>query len=301
MGRGLPTGSRVVIAGENQSAELVCDTSDALNPMLQRLATRRALANSDKVAVPEAAVRQLLVADPNGTLVALDSLGSGSGSSQIGPDLSIILTGDEGQRQQQSLQQDSLLVAGNHQHHQHQQQQQRLKDEEPADYLVSLVFWYKDDNPAPIYTLDARQSMAALDPSQTGAGLAWGRQQQLGGSQAARQVAQMNGRLLAAAKHYHGKQAQSMTPKTSTTATMMAGQNQIRDRPRIKTDEWPVIKLQLSRVGPVQAGDYKCRVDFRRARTIRRTVRLFVEGKFEGERLEESERHPRVTSRARPV
>ena len=109
-----------------------------------------------------------------------------------------------------------------------------------ADRLVSLIFWYKDENPAPVYTLDARRPLVA---EQVAA--------------AAPTSDALNLRLLAAARHY------------SAGAHLS-----------VRLDSWPLLKLRISRVSKAHAGEYKCRVDFRRARTIRRSTKLLVEGKF---------------------
>jgi hypothetical protein len=240
LARGLPAGSRLVIAAENQSVELTCDASEALVEPAGAVTPSRGPpgAAQDK---QRPASAEFLVVDSNRReplLVAYDGEPAGASTPP------------------------SQDTAG-HQQQLQQQQQTRLRDEEPADYLVSLVFWYKDDNPAPIYTLDARQPMTA--PAAAAA-----ERLLLDGVAGWTRVAETNRRLLAAARHYHGGKR--------TTAATQAGR-QIRDGLKIKTDNWPVIKLQLAGVGPAQAGDYKCRVDFRRARTIRRTSRLFVEGR----------------------
>lgn len=148
----------------------------------------------------------------------------------------------------------------------------RKSDDNLGDHLISLVFWYKDDNPAPIYTLDARQALV-LSPD---FGLA---QQKYGGGESfhtsppanrslASQIATLNRRLIAEARHYYGSPQMSAGKRMSVHLESGGGPS-----------EGPlVIRLRLSDLEASQSGDYKCRVDFRRARTIRQTVRLFVQG-----------------------
>lgn len=129
--------------------------------------------------------------------------------------------------------------------------------------LVSLVFWYKDDNPTPIYTLDARQvtlsglqlsngqpdkSGSSADPNTTTTGRR-------------RSNLAINRLMLAGAKHY---------------PTQRSG------RPPLSVDgssRFPLLTLDLPAVEARDSGRYKCRVDFRRSPTISQSVRLLVEGK----------------------
>lgn len=171
-----------------------------------------------------------------------------------------------------------------------------LHQDDLNGHLISLVFWYKDDNPAPIYTLDARHAVVpgALEPvpslandkpaasdrdhsknlQQRQSHLNHNHKQQHeiikshNGSATAQpngttttyhlanQVGQLNTRLLVAAKHYAAARTLGLVI------------------------DWPLIKLRLESVEARHSGDYKCRVDFRRARTIRQTVRLLVQGEL---------------------
>lgn len=194
-----------------------------------------------------------------------------------------------------------------------------------ADKLVSLVFWYKDSNPAPIYTLDARHApldptalfssassassrdtSAAQSPHQSGRA----RTTQSGAaSERVREIGLLNLRLLQRAKHYRS-QSQQLTsspvgggggaqvsvvsgseleaaPRAVGLSSGAASEQTQQQQPALATmatsnqiqRAWPLVLLTLRNVGVARsAGAYKCRVDFRRARTLTRQVRVLVQG-----------------------
>lgn len=153
------------------------------------------------------------------------------------------------------------------------------------DRLISLIFWYKDDNPAPIYTLDARQAIApASGVPKTSMAAARKRHRQQHNATSGRheddnnnnnnssgddkmdQIDELNRRLLAGAKHYDGT-------RTSTSTWAHLGKLEL-------TVDWPLVRLRLAEVRAHHSGHYKCRVDFRWARTLRASRRLLVQGEF---------------------
>lgn len=154
----------------------------------------------------------------------------------------------------------------------------REPDDGPASHLISLVFWYKDDNPAPIYTLDARQAAGAtLAELSVRLGQDGGRKQRGGNNNSSggtnhrhrphsdvtegplnQSIGQLNERLLANAKHY------------SSNARLT-----------LRLD-WPLLKLRLGPLAAADSGAYRCRIDFRRARTRLASVQLLVQGEFGG-------------------
>ena len=127
-------------------------------------------------------------------------------------------------------------------------------DWRPAqDELVSLIFWYKDDDPRPIYTLDARQvSLTASEsPNLPKFGAPNSTPASANGTFLAR-----NRHLLLAAKHY------------STS-----------ERLHLETQSnFPTLELLIEEAETLDSGQYKCRVDFRRSRTLNQLIELLVEG-----------------------
>lgn len=166
--------------------------------------------------------------------------------------------------------------------------------------LVSLIFWFKDDNPAPIYTLDARQvalpdklsdlelasktpSFSATDqhsgqrrPSNSNSTSAKrddtsggaGHHLQHPASRLSHQqlINLANKRLMANSRHYPGK---------------LAGE-QLTSRLLLDTsaDLFPLVRLRIDKAQASDTARYKCRVDFRRSRTVSQVVRLLVKGKL---------------------
>jgi len=162
--------------------------------------------------------------------------------------------------------------------------QRASAEENLVDHLISLVFWYKDNNPAPIYTLDARQALVTA--SQTAPNRSAGSLEA--------QIFELNRRLIGQAKHYEGTSAGSgagpvgageewaRRARRTSVRVVLGGGDWAGERGREASNgETPSfsIGLRLDGLQASDSGDYKCRVDFRRARTIRQTVRLFVEGK----------------------
>lgn len=111
--------------------------------------------------------------------------------------------------------------------------------------LITLVFWYKDSNPSPIYTLDARHanSVATLrDNRSNHDGIT---------------SSNLNVALLANAKHYHS-----------------SGRFQLD-----ATSHFPVLVLSLRGAQASDSGQYRCRVDFRQSPTQNQKIPLLVQGK----------------------
>ena len=173
-------------------------------------------------------------------------------------------------------------------------ERQTRRGDNLGDHLISLVFWYKDDNPVPIYTLDARQ--ASLLPAAAAAAeslvapttppppSAFASPQANGSTAAASrlesQIVALNRRLLGQAKHYAAaSSADAPTVRLDWTEDEAWAGGESRSKSREQQQQPLVIRLRLSKLRANQSGDYKCRVDFRRARTIRQTTRLFVQGK----------------------
>lgn len=160
--------------------------------------------------------------------------------------------------------------------------------------LVSLVFWFKGDNPAPIYTLDARQVALNLSeeeenidgeanktywPIESGsskqqtAKLVPSKSTQVNSNkfratrpinesgQQQLLITSANKRLLAAAKHYPGKLASERLQLDASWS------------------QFPLVRLQIESATASDTADYKCRVDFRRSRTISQLVSLLVKGR----------------------
>lgn len=191
-----------------------------------------------------------------------------------------------------------------------------------GDMLVSLVFWYKDANPAPIYILDARRtsldqmdsilaSERAAMAATTGSAAGPGRGDAPGARQInarakkpaqsesvdrLRDIGVLNLRLLESAKHYRPKEAAASANPSKLSVAVERGGSAADDngvspdradtvngtannRTTTIANFWPVIKLLISDASERQSGEYKCRVDFRRARTLSRQVRLLVQGK----------------------
>lgn len=128
------------------------------------------------------------------------------------------------------------------------------------DDLVSLIFWYKDDNPVPIYTLDARQAqlMVRLEEGADKKASLIGR----------RPIGSKNERLLAAARHHH-------SPATKAPGVSSS---------RLSFDTsstFPVLRLRLEQTSGTDSGRYRCRVDFKHSPTINQHVSLLVQGEFE--------------------
>lgn len=164
------------------------------------------------------------------------------------------------------------------------------------DDLFSLLFWFRGDDPVPIYTLDARQVLLpdkladlevaggpSLSPAPEGrlkgarrpprsAVNATGPQRRRrrprhrteSGSDQSKLIRMANERLISQATHYPG----------SLGGAQLASRLVLDSSP----DQFPLVRL---RIEPVQAADtatYKCRVDFRRSRTVSQVVRLLVKG-----------------------
>lgn len=179
-----------------------------------------------------------------------------------------------------------------------------LTDQDQSDHhfhldendLVSLVFWYKDDNPTPIYTLDARQVAPTQVPyttsysqppvtTNTNGKLAKQQAKWLNGSTnhpmhssqqlqlpsvgGHERLIQNNRKLLEEAKHY---------PSNS--------RSNLNSRLRLDiSSQFPIIKLLIRNTNGQDSGQYKCRVDFRRSRTMSQFVGLLVEGKSKFSRV----------------
>lgn len=127
--------------------------------------------------------------------------------------------------------------------------------------LISLVFWYKDDNPTPIYTLDARQvslSTNSLEPNATNDGDKKSLNESIRKTSSYGQL--RNRQLLLRGKHYSSIENN-------------------REFYLEISKEYPVIKLIFDSSKARDSGKYKCRIDFRRTRTISQIVGLLVEGK----------------------
>lgn len=122
--------------------------------------------------------------------------------------------------------------------------------------LVSLVFWYKDDNPSPIYTLDARRhqvpaasdsiSRDSLPPPLDG--------ESKGHNSSSLLVAG----LLARARHYSADESRYKLADSSSGE----------------------LKLLIANTSATDSGKYKCRVDFRRWPTQSQLMELSVRGEF---------------------
>lgn len=120
--------------------------------------------------------------------------------------------------------------------------------------LVSLIFWYKDDNPVPIYTLDARQAhQAAPDVDKRPNDLI---SQPLAASS-------KNERLLSTARHHP---ASSANPGDEQRLSLDTKSN------------FPILTLRIERSQASDSGRYRCRVDFRRSPTINQQIALLVQG-----------------------
>lgn len=164
--------------------------------------------------------------------------------------------------------------------------------------LVSIIFWFKDDNPIPIYTLDARQMQAnSLIPKLTDS------EQELPDKKSRKaDTTKVNNNTAINHHHYHNKKDnQDHNNDNSEIAKIMHTNMQLLSGARhyqssrrgdetreklnnslLKLDplsSFPVIKLKIEGVRPWDSGNYKCRVDFRRSSTISQIVRLLVEGK----------------------
>lgn len=177
-----------------------------------------------------------------------------------------------------------------------------------ADKLVSLVFWYKDSNPAPIYTLDARHTpldSATLlsSPSSSTSAAKFASRLSSAPMERVREIGLLNFRLLQKAKHYRSVAA----PKSMAQVSVLPGselfhteeQNSANNSSKVPSKRhpktqapatttmaqqleqtWPIVQLTLNDVtARLSSAAYKCRVDFRRARTLTRQVRLLVQGK----------------------
>lgn len=103
--------------------------------------------------------------------------------------------------------------------------------------LISLLFWYKDLDPRPIYTLDARQLVA--DKTLLGD--------------------------FSALLNSKGLKTYSADPRLKLEP--------VKSKPR-------QVSLVIEQVQAKDSGLYKCRVDFRRTRTMTRMMQLLVPGKF---------------------
>lgn len=130
---------------------------------------------------------------------------------------------------------------------------------EPQD-LISLILWYKGDNPSAIYTLDARQVASGINLSQlkdkeTGSGKADNNTEPSFGL--------LNRHLVSEARLY-------------TTLSLSKRERLQLDR----SSEFPVIKLQVKSAEAEDSGQYKCRVDFRRSPSHIQSYYLQVQGKL---------------------
>lgn len=111
--------------------------------------------------------------------------------------------------------------------------------------LISLIFWYKDNDPVPLYTLDARQVLLPEDK------IIYNQD---------KSIMRRNQYLLSRARHY------------SASARFKLEADNMRD--------FPIIKLRLERAEAADSGQYKCRVDYKRSSTINELVSLLVEGNY---------------------
>lgn len=120
--------------------------------------------------------------------------------------------------------------------------------------IVSLIFWYKDDNPVPMYTLDARHaSIMASEIDKRPASL-------IGPTALAGNW--KNERLLSSARHHV---APSMASSRLSFDTKSA---------------FPILKLRIERTQASDSGRYRCRIDFKRSPTINQQIGLLVRGEF---------------------
>lgn len=120
------------------------------------------------------------------------------------------------------------------------------------DWLVSLVLWYKDDNPSPIYTLDARHQVPA-NPINSGP--------TTGKARAPTAMSPLDeelARLLARARHYSADES----------------------RYKLDTSRGSELKLSIARTNANDSGQYKCRVDFRNWPTQSHVMKLSVKGEL---------------------
>lgn len=175
--------------------------------------------------------------------------------------------------------------------------------------LVSIIFWFKDDNPIPIYTLDARQMQAnglipkpttnserdldkksryataanntatnhrhhhhyhnKKDAQETISSGSGNGNSNNNDNSEIAKIMHTNVQLLSGARHYRGSRRGDSTTVANVNSSLL------------KLDpisSFPVIKLTIEGAGPRDSGNYKCRVDFRRSSTISQIVRLLVEG-----------------------
>lgn len=129
---------------------------------------------------------------------------------------------------------------------------------------VSLVFWYKDDNPSPIYTLDARNRPAPLPP-------------------AANPIRRLSAAPAPAAdgsqKWSKGEKRQNFARESSLAELVASSRHYSADATKFALDD--ALRLLVKRANASDAGTYKCRVDFRQGPTQSRLVRLAVKGESE--------------------
>lgn len=175
--------------------------------------------------------------------------------------------------------------------------------------LVSLVFWFKDDNPTPIYTLDARQVQvnAPFERSHQASNLPSLASKKEAKSERFSELDKSQlGQANNTANHYNNEPNQRDNNKdhegtseehNSERAKLMHMNRRLLSGARhypskrelnsstgsgsLKLDptsSFPVLKLIIEGVGPRDSGNYKCRVDFRRSSTVSQLMRLLVEG-----------------------
>lgn len=123
--------------------------------------------------------------------------------------------------------------------------------------LIEVIFWFKDEHPEPVYTLDARAAAAApTDDAREG---------DLDEPHVTnRTVIGERVRLaLAAAVHYPAK-----SPGDSAAFKLDLA------------SEFPVIKLLVARAQLGAQGKYRCRIDYRRRPTWTQSVELQLEGEL---------------------
>ncbi|KAG9509650.1 hypothetical protein GZH46_01821, partial [Fragariocoptes setiger] len=154
----------------------------------------------------------------------------------------------------------------------------------PIDDAIALVFWFKDNQTTPIYTLDARR--IATHGSSGGVGGGGGG----AGGQVATHLSSAwhNQHLLEHAVHHTssaGWSQQQAVISSGSGSTKLAESsssngshwNNNKDSQQYVLDvRYPMAHLLIERVSPRHAGHYKCRIDYRRARTVQRSIVLNV-------------------------
>lgn len=114
------------------------------------------------------------------------------------------------------------------------------------DYLndqITLILWFKDQDPTPIYTIDARQ-------------VSLGQENSVRPSQ--KTALERSQLLLSGAKHYPARSRYKSSADLS---------------------EFPLVRLKFKQAEAADSGRYKCRVDFKRSPTVNEMIELLVKGK----------------------